>query len=170
MIIWLSKYECFIDLLIDFCYIFRSIMFSSVMVVNNSQWKTFHLLSFFLVYMKIVMTPLCHQEKIKTNGIHVVCLCVLANVRIFIHMDTSLLPGKGCNFWLILGTHGHWAVRVPILACYNYYVCNLLFSSSHYTYFGYRAFSSGAVTNCFLGLKSIAAKIHPASRMWNRCS
>ena len=28
--------------------------------------------------------------------------------RIFIHMETSPLPAKGCKFWPMLGTHGHW--------------------------------------------------------------
>ena len=32
--------------------------------------------------------------------------------EIFTHMETSPLPVKGCKFWLMLGTHGHWAVRV----------------------------------------------------------
>ena len=26
--------------------------------------------------------------------------------------ETSPLPVKGCKFWLLFGTHGHWAVRV----------------------------------------------------------
>ena len=30
----------------------------------------------------------------------------------FTHMETSLVPVKGCKFWPMLGTHGHWAVRV----------------------------------------------------------
>ena len=32
--------------------------------------------------------------------------------RIFTHMETSPLPVKGCKFWRMLGTHGHWQVRV----------------------------------------------------------
>ena len=27
----------------------------------------------------------------------------------FTHMETSPLPVKGCKFWPMLGTHGHWA-------------------------------------------------------------
>ena len=30
----------------------------------------------------------------------------------FTHMETSPLPVKGCKFWPMLGSHGHWAVRV----------------------------------------------------------
>ena len=30
----------------------------------------------------------------------------------FTHMETSPLPVKGCKFLPILGTNGHWAVRV----------------------------------------------------------
>ena len=30
----------------------------------------------------------------------------------FTHMEMSPLPVKGCKFWPMLGTHGHWAVRV----------------------------------------------------------
>ena len=29
------------------------------------------------------------------------------------HMETSPLPVKGCIIWPMLGTYGHWAVRVP---------------------------------------------------------
>ena len=44
----------------------------------------------------------------------VICLlfvvyCPLEN---FPHMETLLLPVKGCKFWPMLDTHGHWAVRV----------------------------------------------------------
>ena len=28
------------------------------------------------------------------------------------HMETSPLPVKGCKFWPMFDTHGHWAVRV----------------------------------------------------------
>ena len=30
----------------------------------------------------------------------------------FTHMETSTLPVKGCKFWSVLGTYGHWAVGV----------------------------------------------------------
>ena len=32
--------------------------------------------------------------------------------KFFTHMETSPLPVKDCKFWSMLGTHGHWAVRV----------------------------------------------------------
>ena len=43
-----------------------------------------------------------------------VCLCgVYRPTREFItHMETSPLPVKGCKFWPMLSTLGHWAVRV----------------------------------------------------------
>ena len=51
--------------------------------------------------------------------LHVSLVCLLfflglsSHSRIFFtHMETSALPAKGCKFWLLLGTYGHWAVRV----------------------------------------------------------
>ena len=32
----------------------------------------------------------------------------------FTHMDTSPLPVKGCRFWPMLDTHGHWAVFIKV--------------------------------------------------------
>ena len=41
------------------------------------------------------------------------CLWFIAHSRIFhSHMETLPLPVKGCRFWPMLGTLGHWAVRV----------------------------------------------------------
>ena len=37
----------------------------------------------------------------------------------FTYMETSPLLVKGCKFWPMLGTYGHWAVRV-LLACHTY--------------------------------------------------
>ena len=45
-----------------------------------------------------------------------VCFCLfgvyLLTREIFTYMETSPLPVKGYKFWPMLGTHGHWAVRV----------------------------------------------------------
>ena len=43
-----------------------------------------------------------------------VCLFVVFRPtrEIFSHMVTSHLPVKGCKFWPMLGTHGHWVLRV----------------------------------------------------------
>ena len=45
-----------------------------------------------------------------------VCLFVLGGLlshsRIFSYMETPPLPGKGCKVWPMLGSHGHWAVKV----------------------------------------------------------
>ena len=35
--------------------------------------------------------------------------------RIFHSLEMSLLPVKGCKFWPMLGTHGHW--QVSVLQC-----------------------------------------------------
>ena len=32
--------------------------------------------------------------------------------KFFTHLEMSPLPMKGCNFWPMLSTYGHWAVRV----------------------------------------------------------
>ena len=44
----------------------------------------------------------------------IICLFVVYRPtrEFFTHMETSPLPVKGCKFWPMLGTHGHWAVRV----------------------------------------------------------
>ena len=43
----------------------------------------------------------------------VFCLFVcLSHSRIFHPFETSPLPVKAFPFWPLLGTHGHWAVRV----------------------------------------------------------
>ena len=43
-----------------------------------------------------------------------VCLFVVFRPTwgFFTHMEMSILPVKGCKFWPMLGTRGHWAVRV----------------------------------------------------------
>ena len=35
-------------------------------------------------------------------------------------METSPLPVKGCKFWPMLGTHGHWACSEGSFACHTY--------------------------------------------------
>ena len=42
------------------------------------------------------------------------CLCgVYRPTReFFTYIEMSTLPVKGCKFWPMLGTYGHWAVRV----------------------------------------------------------
>ena len=43
-------------------------------------------------------------------------LCLFGVLRptreFFCHMETSAFSEKGCTFWPILGTHGHWAAMV----------------------------------------------------------
>ena len=42
-----------------------------------------------------------------------VCLFVYRPIReFFTHMEMSPLPVKGCKFWPMLGTNGHWTVGV----------------------------------------------------------
>ena len=45
-----------------------------------------------------------------------VCLLgvYLPTREFFTHMETSPLPVKGCKFWRILGTNGHWAHSVSL--------------------------------------------------------
>ena len=73
------------------------------------------------------------------------------HMRFFTHMETLPLPGRGCIFWPMFGTHGHWAVREgSLLVCHTYWDTGhpFIWSSPRtrdkHTY--YRAFNSWAVT------------------------
>ena len=53
----------------------------------------------------------------RRNNAKCFCLFCLFGVfrptrEFFTHMEKSPLPVKGCKFWPMLGTRGHWAVRV----------------------------------------------------------
>ena len=80
----------------------------------------------------------------------------------FTHMETSPLPVKGCKFWPILGTHGHWAVT-----CHTYSDTGLQFimviSDECDTRTCCRAFGSGVVTTCFYDLGLSRPGIEPWS-------
>ena len=39
------------------------------------------------------------------------CLLVCLGFTVQLQMETSPFHLKGCKFWTMLGTHGHWAVR-----------------------------------------------------------
>ena len=90
-----------------------------------------------------------------------VCLFVclfgvyLPTREFFTHMETSPLPVKACKFWPLLGTHGNWAVT-----CHTYCDMGLPFimviPRTRDTHTCCRAFGSGAVTTCFLRLRSVA--------------
>ena len=41
-----------------------------------------------------------------------VCLRFFVPLKNFSHMETPQSLVEGCKFWPMLGTHGHWAVRV----------------------------------------------------------
>ena len=47
-----------------------------------------------------------------------VCLWIFGHPRIFTYIETLLLPVKGCKFWPMLGTRGHWAEGS--LTCHNH--------------------------------------------------
>ena len=50
---------------------------------------------------------------------HQTCLIYCSVACLFVWGLSShwrILPMKGCQFWPMLGTHGHWAVRVLYLA------------------------------------------------------
>ena len=63
-----------------------------------------------------------NQNYEEQNGeIHTTYIIVLDDIvfgvycptrEFFTHMEMSLLLVKGCKFWPMLRTHGHWAVRV----------------------------------------------------------
>ena len=68
----------------------------------------------------------------------------------FSHIEKSPLPAKGCKFWPMLGTYGHWAVR--IFSVPHFTVArgiHLWWSSprTRDTHTYCRAFSSRAVNN-----------------------
>ena len=62
-------------------------------------------------------------------------------------METSPLTVRGCKFWLILGTCGHWAERVLAFACHTY--CDTGHQWTPETRICCQAFNSGAITTCF---------------------
>ena len=73
----------------------------------------------------------------------------------FTHMETSLLPVKGCNFWPVLETHGHSSLRVlerVTSSATRGIRLQWLSLRTHDTDTDCWAFSSGAVTACFYHL------------------
>ena len=64
----------------------------------------------------VIMTPAKGVILMRGDHISQQCVCLfvlgLSSHSIFTHMETSPLPVKGSEFWPMLGTHGHWAVRV----------------------------------------------------------
>ena len=77
-----------------------------------------------------------------------VCLFVPSR-EFFTHMETSLLPVKGCKFWPLLGTHGLWAVRVFKRATTTATRAQWSSPRTRDTHTCWRAFGSGAVTTFF---------------------
>ena len=57
---------------------------------------------------------LWYIELLKIVFVYLFVWSLLSHSRFFIHMEKSSLPMKCCKFWSMLGTHGHWAVRVLI--------------------------------------------------------
>ena len=91
----------------------------------------------------------------------------------FTHLEMSPLSMKGCIFWPMLGTYGHWAVRVL------YSLPHLLRHGSspriHDTYTYSRLFGCGAVKTCFndLGLSRLGLNSQPyacAANTINHCT
>ena len=92
---------------------------------------------------------------------HYVCLFgVLHPTReVFNLMETSQLPVEGCKFWLVLGTHGHWAWPLSSegsLACHTFcdmeHPFKIVISEDPWHSHLLPTFSSGAVTTCFYDL------------------
>ena len=75
--------------------------------------------------------------------------------QFFTHMETTPLPIKGCKCWPMLGTRGHWAVRV-LRVCQAY--CDkghpfiMVISEDRDTHTYCRAFDNEAVTTCVYDL------------------
>ena len=72
----------------------------------------------------------------------------------FIRMETLPLPVKGCKFWPVLGTHGHWAESVlsRYTECDTGHPLIMVISEDRDTHTYFWAFSSRAVTTCFCDL------------------
>ena len=70
------------------------------------------LLSSFTITVTLLVLFMSNRYDVKR--IWFGCLGFSSHLRIFhSHGDeTSPLPVKGCKFWPMLGTHGHWAVSV----------------------------------------------------------
>ena len=92
----------------------------------------------------------------------------------FFHMETSPLPVKGCIFWPMLGTNGHWAVRVPWHATptvtQDIRFIHWWSPPTHDTHTYSRVLGSGAVTSCFkdVGLLQLGFE-HPTFCLWGEC-
>ena len=85
----------------------------------------------------------------------------------FPHMEMSPLPVKGCIFWPLLSTDGHWAVRffsMPHLLWHRASVYN-----GHHSHTYCRAFGSRAVITCFydLGLSNSQPSVCEANTLTN---
>ena len=91
------------------------------------------------------------------TGFFVFFFCFCPTQKFFTCMETSPLPGKGCKFLPMLGTHGHWSSSIEgSFACHTYcdtrYPFITVISEDPCTKTYCRAFSSGAVTTCFYDL------------------
>ena len=91
--------------------------------------------------------------------------------KFFTHMEISPWPVKGCKSWHMLGTHGHWAVRVLWRATFTVpqgIRLKLSWPRIRDTHTYCRAFDSGAVTTCTcfhdLGLSRLGFD-HPFFRL-----
>ena len=77
-------------------------------------WASQVLLLKFLEYH--VFNTQLRYTKMYNIGWFVCLFGVYCPTREFLtQMETSPLPAKGCKFWPMLGTYGHWAVRVHLL-------------------------------------------------------
>ena len=111
--------------------------------IDNSQY-------FFFALQSIENVVRWSQITLVMIGCIIVCLFrgFRQTRQCFTHMETSPLPVMGCNYWPMLGTHGHWAVRV--FRCHTYCDTGHPFIMVISCDTIWRAFGSGDVTTCFM--------------------
>ena len=112
-----------IDFLLSLAYVFEIIINWFVSQYQNFlMWEHLrrNLSCYMYVWCPFSINVRCYFFTWWNIDLIFVCALFLSfrpTREFFTHMETSPLPVKGCKFWLVLGTHGHWAVRG---ACHTY--------------------------------------------------
>ena len=92
-------------------------------------WKKPHnyILIYFFFYVKSYLNECTYTYSSKDRCVYWVNC---PTQEFFTHMETSPLPVRGCKFWPMLGTHGHWTVRffgVPHLLWHGHPLIMVIF-------------------------------------------